>query len=122
MTVLRYIPNVFTRFKIFVAHRVQQIQDLSEVSAWNYVPTDKNPADNASRGFSPSDTSKLKFWLNGPSFLKEETKYPRLFEEPKSENSELEIRQVCIAEAVVDLDVFICDFSSINRLRRAFVT
>ena len=119
MTVLRYIRNVSTRFKIFVAHRVQQIQDLSEVSAWNYVPTDKNPADHASRGFSPSDTSKLKFWLNGPSFLKEETKYPRLFEEPTSESSELEVRQVCIAEAVVDLDVFICHFSSINRLRRA---
>ena len=33
MTVLRYIRNVSTRFKTFVAHRVQQIQDLTDVSS-----------------------------------------------------------------------------------------
>ena len=102
-----------TRFKVFVA---QQIQDLSKVSAWNYVSTDKNPADYAFRGLSKRDTSKIKFWLNGPSFLKEEAKFQILFEEPTSESSELKVLQVCTDEAVVDLDVFICHFSSINHL------
>ena len=66
MTVLRYLRNVSTRFKIFVAHRVQQIQDVSDVNAWNYVPSEKNPADLASRGINPDDAEKLQFWLEGP--------------------------------------------------------
>ena len=119
MTVLRYLRNVSTRFKVFVAHRVQQIQELSDVASWNYVPTDKNPADHASRGFHSSDTAKLKMWLAGPPFLQEETKYNRLFEEPQNKTEELEVRQSCLAESVVDLHVFIGHFSSLKRLLKA---
>ena len=119
MTVLRYIRNVSTRFKVFVAHRVQQIQDLTDVSSWNYVPTDVNPADLASRGIQPDDDAKLKFWLEGPSFLMNNSKYERLFEEPTTEGQELEVRVSCLAETVVDLDVFIQHFSSLTRLCRA---
>ena len=119
MTVLRYLRNVSTRFKVFVAHLIQQIQELSDVSAWNYVPTDKNPADHASRGFHPSNSAKLAIWLNGPSFLQQETKYTRLFEEPPSKSDELEVRQSCLMESVVDLHVFIGHFSSLKRLFKA---
>ena len=115
MTALRYIRNVSSRFKAFVAHRVQQIQDLTEVSAWNYVPTDLNPADLASRGFSPDDETKLKFWLNGPDFLKQQTDYERLFEEPTGDQ-DLEVRTSCLAEKLMDLDSYICSFSNLHRL------
>ena len=91
MTVLRYLRNVSTRFKVFVAHRVQQIQELSDVAFWNYVPTDKNPADHASRGFHSSEAAQLTMWLTGPKFLQEESKYNRLFEEPQSKIEELEV-------------------------------
>ena len=60
MTALRYIRNVSTRFKSFVAHRIQQIQDLTDVASWNYVPTDCNPADLASRDVNPDDDPKLQ--------------------------------------------------------------
>ena len=108
-----------TRFKIFVAHRVQQIQDCTDVNAWNYVPTDKNPADLASRGINPDDASKLKFWLEGPQFLKEESQYTRLFEEPASQEKELKTRQCCAMETAVDLQTFIMRYSSLYRLQRA---
>ena len=119
MTVLRYLRNVSTRFKIFVAHRVQQIQDATDINSWNYVPTDRNPADLASRGISPDDSVKLDFWLNGPSFLKETSDYNRLFEEPLSEKLELEVRQTCATETFVDVAAFIRRYSSIYRLQRA---
>ena len=116
MTALRYIRNVSTRFKSFVAHRVQQIQDLTDVASWNYVPTDCNPADLASRGFNPDDNAKLQFWLNGPQFLKDVTVYDRLFEEPHNEDDELEVRVSCLNERIVDLDVYMAHFSSLYKL------
>ena len=85
MTVLRYLRNVSTRFKTFVAHRVQQIQDLTNINSWNYVPSEENPADIASRGLNPTDEEKLSFWLNGPAFLKNSTYSTMgLFEEPSA--------------------------------------
>jgi hypothetical protein len=119
MTVLRYLRNVSTRFKIFVAHRVQQIQDLTDVSAWNYVPTDKNPADLASRGINPDEREKLEFWLKGPKFLQSASKYTRMFEEPSSEQVEMELRLSCAVETSVDLQVLINRFSSLHKLQRA---
>ena len=119
MTVLRYLRNVSTRFKIFVAHRVQQIQDATDVNSWNYVPTDRNPADLASRGISPDDSEKLDFWLNGPSFLKETSNYHRLFEEPLSQKLELEVRQSCATETFVDATALVRRYSNIHRLQRA---
>ena len=43
--VLGYIRNNAKKFKIFVANRIQQIQEHSEVEQWRYVPTKINPAD-----------------------------------------------------------------------------
>ena len=58
-------------------------------------------------------------WLTGPLFLHEETTYNRLFEEPQSKTEELEVRQSCLVESVVDLHVFIGHFSSLKRLLKA---
>ena len=46
------IINNTKKFKIFVANRIQQIQEHSNVDQWRYVPTKINPADYASRGLS----------------------------------------------------------------------
>ena len=50
--VLGYIRNNAKKFKIFVANKIQQIQEHSEVEQWTYVPTKINPADYASHGLS----------------------------------------------------------------------
>ena len=119
MTVLRYLRNVSSRFKVFVAHRVQQIQDLTNIEVWNYVPSERNPADLASRGIDPNDKESLRFWLEGPKFLHDVSAYSRFFEEPQNTDHDLEVRQSCLVEAVVDLNVFIRSFSKLNRLRKA---
>ncbi|XP_074620876.1 uncharacterized protein LOC141879485 [Acropora palmata] len=66
--VLGYIANETRRFHIFVANRVQQIQEHSSPDQWRYVDTKSNPADHASQGLTPQGLSTLN-WITGPAFL-----------------------------------------------------
>lgn len=50
--VLGYINNDARRFHIFVADRIQRIQDGSDPDQWRYVTSENNPADHASRGLT----------------------------------------------------------------------
>ena len=68
--VLGYIRNTTKKFKIFVANRIQQIHENSEVNQWRYVPSKNNPADHASRGLIDANSGrKCSTWINGPQFL-----------------------------------------------------
>ena len=68
--VLGYIRNTTKTFKIFVANRIQQIHENSEVNQWRYVPSKDNPADHASRGLIEANSGgKFSAWVNGPQFL-----------------------------------------------------
>ena len=66
--VLGYIGNEVRRFHVFVANRVQQIQESSSVDQRMYVDTKQNPADEGSRGLQPNQLASSK-WINGPDFL-----------------------------------------------------
>ena len=67
--VLGYVNNDAKHFKIFVANRVQLIQENSDVNQWMYVDSRSNPADDTSCGISPSNQEKVNRWLNGIEFL-----------------------------------------------------
>ena len=69
MIVLGYLKNDSKRVHTFVANRVQQIQDQTDVAKWKYVPTEMNPADMASRGLDPHQAGTHDTWMHGPSFL-----------------------------------------------------
>lgn len=60
--VLGYISNEAKKFHIFVANRVQQIQDNTSVDQWQYANTKSNPADDASRGLHATDLVDSK-WI-----------------------------------------------------------
>ena len=64
--VLRYIENKDKRFQTFVANRIATIHDASSPEQWNYVDTNSNPADDASRGVP---ANALQRWIAGPEFL-----------------------------------------------------
>ena len=66
--VLGYIANESRRFHVFVANRVQQIQEATSLDQWRYVETKENPADIASRGASVRELLRSK-WIKGPDFL-----------------------------------------------------
>jgi hypothetical protein len=67
--VLGYISNDSKRFQVFVANRVQQIRNVTSPEQWNYVESEDNPADDASRGLTAEQLVGNTRWLKGPSFL-----------------------------------------------------
>ena len=69
--VLSYINNDSRRFHTFLANRVQKIRNSTDPQQWHYVPTDKNPADGASRGKTVKELLDSD-WFSGPLFLWED--------------------------------------------------
>ena len=67
--VLGYINNNTKKFKIFVANRIQQIHEGSNVSQWRYVPSKMNPADDASHGLDAHKNTFSSKWFKGLEFL-----------------------------------------------------
>lgn len=66
--VLSYINNDSRRFHTFVANRLQKIHNSTTPQQWHYVPTDRNPADGASRGTTVTELLRSD-WFSGPMFL-----------------------------------------------------
>ena len=69
--VLRYLHNTHTRFRTFVANRLEILHTLTSVTQWRYVPTEQNPADIASRGLLPHKAAGADLWFYGPPYLRE---------------------------------------------------
>ncbi|GAA6087284.1 uncharacterized protein LOC120720149 [Tachysurus ichikawai] len=67
-SVLKYIKNETSRFKIFVANRVTEILKASQASQWRYVDTASCPADVASRGSTAKVFLKNRTWISGPAY------------------------------------------------------
>ena len=67
--VLGYINNDTKRFHVFVANRVQLINDHTDKEQWNFVYSKNNPADHGSRGLSGKKFVQAKSWFHGPEFL-----------------------------------------------------
>lgn len=57
--------------KVFVSHRVAQIQACPEIKNWGHVSSGENPADFITRGMSVEQLKNAEMWWNGPEFLKE---------------------------------------------------
>ena len=67
--VLGNIKNSTKKFHMFVANRIQTIQEVTKTDQWNYVSSKNNPADVASRGQSIKNFLQNSEWFNGPAFL-----------------------------------------------------
>ncbi|XP_063821265.1 uncharacterized protein LOC135071404 [Ostrinia nubilalis] len=65
MNVLGWLRAEARSLKPFVANRVGEISEITEVCEWRWVPTSLNVADEATR-MSSAVSSR---WVNGPSFL-----------------------------------------------------
>ncbi|XP_072933031.1 uncharacterized protein [Epargyreus clarus] len=67
-TVLHWIRNDKKKYTPFVAHRLAEIGELSQVEDWRRVPTADNVADDATRIETKKITGADR-WFTGPSFL-----------------------------------------------------
>lgn len=123
MIVLNYILNTTSRFKTYVANRINFIHERTRPSQWRYVPSSINPADLASRGICKYDPNYIKVWLSGPEFLTtDRNKWPEYrWKEILKLPVELELKNVTILNtmtAVLPLDKFISYFSSWIKLKQ----
>lgn len=77
-TVLIWIRSDAKANPAFVAHRIAEIQDLTDVADWRYVPSGKNIADEASKKLEKYAIDSNSRWYLGPEFLqKPESEWPK---------------------------------------------
>ncbi|XP_059223223.1 uncharacterized protein LOC131997003 [Stomoxys calcitrans] len=71
-TVISWIKSDHRRYHQFVAFRVSEILELTELSDWRWVPGKLNVADEATKWKRCGpDLSNGSRWMNGPDFLRE---------------------------------------------------
>ncbi|XP_073960001.1 uncharacterized protein [Choristoneura fumiferana] len=68
MTVLGWLRSDARSFKPFVAHRVGEILEATNVKEWHWVPSHLNVADDATRLKRTALTQECR-WISGPEFL-----------------------------------------------------
>ena len=92
MNVLYWINTPANKLKTFVSNRVGQIQSHSESKQWRHVPTDKNPADIATRDISMTEMVNSRLWWKGPDFLQSaEESWPPAFKTSDKDSSNEEV-------------------------------
>ncbi|XP_044163003.1 uncharacterized protein LOC122947631 [Acropora millepora] len=77
-TVFQWIRGVCKRHPAFIANRIGEILDSTDLRQWNHCPGLLNPADDGSRGLPVNSITSGSRWLNGPAFLLlPEEKWPK---------------------------------------------
>jgi hypothetical protein len=73
---LQWIAGPALKRKVFVAHRVQEIQSHSQWSQWRYCLSKENPADLLTRRKKLQELQAHLCWWRGPSWLGKEEDWP----------------------------------------------
>ena len=121
-TVLMYIANERTRYHTFVANRVGEIRENSEVSQWHYVPSKENPADDASRGMSMEKLLENERWFSGPKFLlKPKSEWPICSVDSGISSEDPEVKELTVSVQAHAVSTRVIDSSmAVNRLIEHF--
>ncbi|XP_062713843.1 uncharacterized protein LOC134290680 [Aedes albopictus] len=72
MIVRYWLSSNPSRYQMFVANRISEVQHLTKNGTWRHVAGNDNPADGLSRGVSPADLQQNSLWWEGPSWLRQE--------------------------------------------------
>lgn len=68
-TVLGWLKSDHRRYRQFVAFRVSEILETTEMTQWQYVPTKENVADKGTKWAKVPIISSEDRWFKGPKFL-----------------------------------------------------
>ena len=101
MITLAWIRGKPNKFKTFVANRIVEIQATISPLQWNYVKSEENPADCASRGISPQSLIDHHLWWNGPRFLEDSKQY-NLQQQIEETTQECRQENVCVATTMIN--------------------
>lgn len=72
MIVLSWLNSQGVRLRTFVLNRVCQILELTDISQWHHVRTDRNPANIISRGITSSELIVAEEWWQGLKWMSTE--------------------------------------------------
>ncbi|KAL4082684.1 hypothetical protein QTP88_029744 [Uroleucon formosanum] len=119
--VLSWLTSDPKHFKIFVTNRVAKIRQLLPGCVWNYVSTNDNPADPASRGLTPKLMLSSSIYWNGPEFIRlPEDQWPSLKFTPLATSQLPEIRPNVVTTLAINVHPssldFIGRFSSLEKM------
>ncbi|XP_053946180.1 uncharacterized protein LOC128855352 [Anastrepha ludens] len=118
-TTLSWIRSNPGKHKQYISNRLTQIQELTPINAWKYVPTTTNPADIASRGIFPSQLAGLSLWWRGPSWLnRHSSTWPEQHNGSTDPDEELVLSLVTIPEESKPtmLTTLLQEYSNLNKL------
>ncbi|GFW85121.1 integrase catalytic domain-containing protein [Trichonephila clavipes] len=113
----------YGNWSVFVANRVMEMKQLTQIQSWKYVPGNMNIADLLSRGCSPRQMLNSRWW-EGPSWLKQNSEYwPD--GEISCEPQEVNVERKKTKNANVDLandtpPLLICNVSDYDKMIRVF--
>lgn len=114
-TVIKWIRSDARIYKQFVAHRISEILEFSNMDQWRWVPGSLNPSDEATRITKPATSC----WLSGPEFLKSnEENWPKLPDDVSEHDCKSEKRTKFIS-TLNDISIIqFSKYSSYNKLVR----
>lgn len=120
LTLLSWLGSDQRKYHQFVAHRVGEIMDSTNLSEWRWLPSKLNVADDLTKWSKSPIFDTSSRWFNGPSFLREsEDKWPVL----KGNNLEETLEEMKVVhthnEIVVSPLFDSTRFSNWNRMVRA---
>ncbi|XP_043229908.1 uncharacterized protein LOC122385596 [Amphibalanus amphitrite] len=91
--VLGYIRNSSRRFHVYVANRVQLINDHTTPDQWHFISSAENPADVTSRGSCVRELVDNHLWWHGPAFLSLSTDLPLVDNEEVVDERDPEVKK-----------------------------
>ncbi|XP_066583471.1 uncharacterized protein [Prorops nasuta] len=114
--VLAWIAQHSSKWRVFVAIRVEYIQSSLPEAHWSHVNTKFNLADLNSRGINPSQLIHCALWWEGPSIIRETSSgnSPLMFET----NEEIKTSSIYTNHVTRDLPSFLYNYSSWTKLIR----
>ncbi|KAL6418585.1 hypothetical protein ACFW04_011987 [Cataglyphis niger] len=119
---LGWIRGYPSRWTVYVANRVAEIQTALPGAHWHHLPGKENLADCASRGISPSELVDHLLWWRGPPWLSEDrTSWLSSREGQPTENmpeERVNVHAVAAPVPEVTEPEELTRFSSLNRLVR----
>jgi len=119
MIVLGWLALSPSNLKVFIAHRISEIQDYTELSQWHHVSTNDNPADLISRGTSVENLKTNRLWWCGPEWLQNsmESEWPKL-PKPPYDLPETKMTVSCVSVRNLNYIELFHRISNLSRLIR----